>query len=174
MIATRYRETCLIETNLRWLQQMIDFLERLGGDLYMQPVASLGGQAIGPQFRHVIDFYDAFLAGLSQRRIDYTARKRDRVIESSRLAALDRLRGLRSKFAIGGTSLGDRVVWVRVEDSPAETYVMSSAYRELQELSSHTVHHLAIVAMIARTLGAEVNPGLGVSPSTLTHRKSAA
>jgi hypothetical protein len=59
-----------------------------------------------------------------------------------------------------------------VEDATVETWVMSSASRELQELSSHTVHHLALVGMIARTLGVEADPNLGVSPSTIAHRQA--
>ena len=172
MIQSRYRETCLIETNLRWLRQIIELLERMSGDSYVRKADALGAQSIGPQVRHIVEFYESFLKGLQSRRIDYGARKRDRLIEINREAAVDRLRGLSSQLLAGAECGGDCALWIRVEDSALNTYVMSSASRELQELSSHTVHHLALIAMIARMLGLEVDPDLGVSPSTMAHRKA--
>jgi hypothetical protein len=170
MTGMRYRETCLIDTNLRCLGQLIELLEDMDTDLYVR-AASPGGHSIGPQVRHIVEFYDAFIIGLSHRRIDYGARKRDPLIETSRLNALDRLRSLRSRLMLDRAQLGDSVVWIRVEDSEDGTYVMSSVSRELQELSSHTVHHLALIGMIASARGILVDPDLGVSPSTVAHRK---
>src|SRR5689334_4600682 len=87
-----YRDECLLEANLLWLRQTIDFLESVESDVYAERVPLLDGQSIGPQVRHIIEFYEAFLEGLAQRRIDYSARKRESELERSRVAAIARLR----------------------------------------------------------------------------------
>ena len=40
--------------------------------------------------------------------------------------------------------------------------------RELAFLSSHTIHHLAIMSLLAEARGVEIPPGLGVAFSTAT------
>jgi len=39
----------------------------------------------------------------------------------------------------------------------------------LQVLSSHTVHHFALIAMTLRLHGVEMEPGFGMAPSTLRY-----
>jgi uncharacterized damage-inducible protein DinB len=55
----------------------------------------------------------------------------------------------------------DKVVWS-----------VSSTFRELQFLATHTVHHFALVALLLRQRGVEVPVEMGVAPSTLEHWKS--
>jgi hypothetical protein len=48
----------------------------------------------------------------------------------------------------------------------------SSVGRELLFLSSHTVHHWALVAALLRHQGIEPGVEFGVAPSTLDHRRT--
>jgi len=61
----------------------------------------------------------------------------------------------------------DALLAVRIEGSDSSVLLRSSVARELQALSSHTVHHFALIAITLKGYGVEVNPGFGVSPSTL-------
>ena len=67
----------------------------------------------------------------------------------------------------------ERKLWVRMEDAvgiPLEdSFMESSISRELQVLSSHTVHHFALIAMTLRMHGLEVDPDFGMAPSTLRY-----
>ena len=45
---------------------------------------------IGPQVRHCLDFYRCFLRDLPNGRVDYDARERDPLVESSRRIAIER------------------------------------------------------------------------------------
>jgi len=40
----------------------------------------------------------------------------------------------------------------------------------LQALSSHTIHHFALIAVTLRLHGIQVDPNFGMSPSTLRYR----
>ena len=51
----------------------------------------------------------------------------------------------------------------------ADVWLVSSIGRELQALSSHTIHHFALIAITLRLHGVEVSPDFGMSPSTLTY-----
>ena len=48
----------------------------------------------------------------------------------------------------------------------------SSISRELQVLSSHTVHHFALIAMTLRMHGVEIDSDFGMAPSTLRYLAS--
>jgi hypothetical protein len=56
--------------------------------------------------------------------------------------------------------------------SLSDIFMQSSASRELQVLSSHTVHHFALIAMTLRMHGVEMDPGFGMAPSTLRYLAS--
>jgi uncharacterized damage-inducible protein DinB len=53
-----------------------------------------------------------------------------------------------------------------------EGTVASSAFRELQFLASHTIHHHAMVALLCRVAGQPVPEHLGLAPSTLRQRRA--
>jgi hypothetical protein len=59
------------------------------------------------------------------------------------------------------------------EDSGVRDDVMESTVtRELQVLSSHTVHHFALIALTLRAHGVQIEPDFGTTPSTLRYRAS--
>ena len=49
------------------------------------------------------------------------------------------------------------------------SFMESSISRELQVLSSHTIHHFAMIAMTLRFHGIEIDPEFGMAPSTLRY-----
>jgi hypothetical protein len=53
-----------------------------------------------------------------------------------------------------------------------ECFMESSISRELQFLSSHAVHHFALIAMTLRAEGVPMDPDFGMAPSTLRHLAS--
>ena len=58
-----------------------------------------------------------------------------------------------------------------MEDADAmqvqDRFLTSSIGRELQILSSHTIHHFALIAMTLRAMGYHVDRDFGMAPSTL-------
>jgi uncharacterized damage-inducible protein DinB len=160
--------------NVQLLEQARAILARLDDATYARASALNPEGSIGRHLRHCLDFYRCFLDGLKLDRIDYTHRERDGEVEERREAAADRigeiLRGLQT-IEVGG----HRPILVRDEEHPgamaAAGWSRSSVARELQFLASHTLHHLALTAMLLRFFGVEPGAAFGVAPSTLLYRE---
>ena len=54
------------------------------------------------------------------------------------------------------------------------TEVETTAGRELAFVLSHTIHHNALIDVMARTLGVPVPDRFGYAPSTIAHLEKAA
>lgn len=156
--------------NVHYLRQGIDLIRQLEPARYV---------AVGPHFRHCLDFYRCFLASVETSHIDYSCRDRDPKVESDPSFAAatfeevcDRLTGLDEAFL-------DQAIRVRVERSEDGALAEeespdscgSTPMRELQFLVSHTVHHYAIIKLHLQLNGMDVEDlkDFGVAPSTRSH-----
>src|SRR3569832_1580124 len=126
--------------------------------------------------RHIVEFYECFLDGLESTHLDYDSRKRDLTIESSPSAAATRICSIIDRLDTEPALQYDNVLFVRIEDADglglADPYLMSSIGRELLTLSSHTIHHFALISMTMRSQGMAMDPDFGMAPSTLRHREA--
>jgi len=138
----------------------------LEDSLWGRPAA--GGLRIGPQVRHVLDFYECFFRGVDCGEIDYDARSRSRVVESSRMAAIHAIQSIVERLeALAVADLGPSI---RIRDE--DCILHSSIARELNSLLNHTIHHMALIAIALDAFGVPVHPSFGVAPSTLRYRQS--
>ena len=171
--SVRQRQEYLINVNIEWLRQAESLLDRISDAEYTATPAGLAPHKAGGHLRHILEFYECFLEGLPGSHIDYDARRRDLALEQSRTAARERIRRLVGHMERDGALRTDFVVWVRLEDSAGarvpEPFLVSSVGRELQVLSSHTVHHFALMATTLRALGVTMDAEFGMAPSTLRY-----
>ena len=169
-------QAVLVETNVRWLRQALLLLERLDDTAYSTPPRGFEPHKAGAHLRHIVEFYRCFLEGLESSHIDYDSRRRDPGIEVRRDTAAFAIREIVKSLRTHCELQGQRVLWVHMEDadgSPVcESFMESSVNRELQVLSSHTVHHFALMAMTLRMHGVEMDPDFGMAPSTLRYLAS--
>ena len=118
----------------------------------------------------------AFINGLEARHINYDARERDKSIEQSRAAACGAIRNLIQFLEMSESLRRELPIWIRMEDADAHevgsSLIPSSITRELQALSSHTIHHFALIAITLRLHGVKIEADFGVAPSTLRYRAS--
>jgi uncharacterized damage-inducible protein DinB len=172
----RKRQSLLIETNVVWLCQARELLDEVSDSAYTASPPSIAPHRVGGHLRHILEFYECFLDGLEGSHVDYDARRRDVAIERNRHAALGKIDSIIQRLRTEHILLADDIIWVRVEDASAlqvnEAFMISSTGRELQTLSSHTIHHFALIAITLRALGHEVDKDFGVAPSTLRYRSS--
>jgi hypothetical protein len=165
------RLNALIDINIRWLRQALRLLERLDDAAYATTPPGMAPHRAGGHLRHIVEFYQAFLRGAESFHIDYDARRRDLEIERSRAAAAAAIRTIIRELETSQAIRYEAIVWVRMEDAPSgvvsEAFMESSLSRELQVLSSHTVHHFALIAMTLRLHGIEMDSHFGMAPSTL-------
>ena len=167
------RQSALILANIRWLHQALGLVDRLADSSYSDVAPGFAPHRAGAHMRHILDFYQCFLDGLGSSHIDYDSRRRDESIERSRQTAAIAIKSIIHALETRSDVREERTVWVRMEDAAgsgvADTFMESSLSRELQVLSSHTVHHFALIAMTLRAHGEHIDPHFGIAPSTLRH-----
>jgi len=153
------------------LRQGIALLESLPDRLYTGPLR--GWAPVGAQYRHILEHYGSFLAGLGTGRVNYDERARDPKLESSREAALEATRLCLSALeSLEGGEDGTLTVHMDSGAGPEQAdWRLSSTGRELQFLCSHTVHHFALIKLLldgSMVLDAD----FGMAPSTLAYQRA--
>lgn len=159
--------------NLAVIRQGLALLVALGPDRYVARVPLCFNSSTGGHFRHILEHYEAFLAGLDRGRIDYEGRARDPQVERDVATALARFGRVAEQLAELAEEEDDRGLDVHSETTEGRA-LASSAVRELEFLVSHTVHHYALIAVIARAVGVEPPAEFGMAPSTLKHQQALA
>src|SRR5690242_4415166 len=139
------RQAALVAMNIRWLRQALRLLERIDDTVYSATAPGFAPHRAGAHLRHILEFYQCFIQGLESLHIDYDSRQRDQAVECSRQAASMAIRSIIQNLETRSALREERIVWVRMEDADAsavrDCFMESSISRELQALSSHTVHH---------------------------------
>jgi hypothetical protein len=132
--------------------------------------------SVGPHLRHCIDHFRLLLDGWRSGAVDYDDRPRDVLLERDPRAVRDALGAIAT--ALAGIRAADlnRELSVTQSAAPGRPPVSSSSRleRELVFLSSHTIHHIAIMVLAARAAGVEVPSRLAVAYSTEAHRDALA
>ncbi len=161
------------DTNARLFEDAIELIRELDDTEFLCPTLTPGGGGIGPQLRHCADFARSLLDGLLAGRIDYDARKRDPLFETSRGHALGELESLAERLRALDRVRGERALAVKTEAAAlprgVDPWCDSSLRRELLALLSHTVHHFALVRERLRARGCDPGRDFGLAPSTRAH-----
>lgn len=157
------------------LYQEYTLLDQLSSAAYSEPAQGYFSSSVGMHIRHNLDHFASFFQGLPLGKVDYESRERRKELESDPSAAqrylqkyMDALDGL--------ASVEESSLQVRREDGldvGPDSWLPSSIGRELQFLLGHTVHHNALIAMIADRNGVQLPEGFGVAPSTQRHQAHA-
>jgi uncharacterized damage-inducible protein DinB len=158
------------------LRQLAEVVGVMTDEQYRRKPVGGVSSSVGGHVRHCLDHVDALLAGVERGEVDYDLRRRGTEVEASRQAALDAIaRQERQLLALPPRS-ERRPLRMSSLVSPAlpPAEVQTTVGRELVALLSHTVHHNALIAVMARTLGVPVPDWFGYAPSTIAHREKAA
>lgn len=164
--------TLFVNSCLKTLQQLSAFVTTLSDDEYQSIPHPYFESSIGQHLRHVVDMYLAVQTGLPSLTIDYDQRRRGSLVERDRQTALHELILLTEWLrSVPNSALQDSVT-VRTETdvyTEQQEMFVSTLGREICFVSSHLVHHVAIMAAIARLLGKPTEQNLGVAPATATY-----
>jgi uncharacterized damage-inducible protein DinB len=141
----------------------------------MKPVGVVPSN-VGGHVRHCLDHVDALLAGVERGELDYDRRQRGTEVETSRRAALEAIHRQEHQL-LAFPSRSERrslrlLAMVSSHLPPVE--LETTVGRELAFVLSHTVHHNALIAVMAKTLGVYVPERFGYAPSTIAHLEKAA
>ncbi|MDB4474697.1 hypothetical protein N9023_06780 [Opitutaceae bacterium] len=162
------------QSNIMLLAQGAEMIDRLGQEWYEVKVSSCFNSSVGGHFRHAIEHYQAVLGALLGAEIDYEGRARDERIECEAAHARDVIDELRSGL--------EKILHEQIQDRPLKIASESieglkldtSLARELEFLISHTVHHFALIAVIAGAHGVLPPVNFGMAPSTLKYQQTLA
>jgi hypothetical protein len=155
----------------RRCESLVDHLDRLGTD-----AAAAAYLTIGPHLRHCMDHFSALVRGLPRGVVDYDARDRDETIERDPGRFLELSREVRGGLESLADHDIDRSLEVRQQAArdPDERPMSSNLERELVFLSSHTIHHLAMMVALLASDGIDTPEGIDVAFSTATYRTNLA
>lgn len=141
-------------------------------------VYSYSGQdtsSIGIHTRHIIERILCVLEGVNCGTVNYDHRARNQELETCSASAVRVLGEIRSRLAALELDQAHKLQIVEsVHQDRAAVAVASTLERELMSLVSHTIHHLAIIALLARSRGVSVDADIGKAPSTLIHERTIA
>lgn len=162
------RLLALKRDSIRLLEQGADLVEQLDDALFVATGPGFESGSPGAQLRHCLDSYRCFLGGLESGFVDYDARERDVRVETERPVAVARIRA--TCAALERLGPGDEARALRVVcEGGGPDGTSSTVARELQFLTSHVIHHYALIAMILRTMDFVTPADFGIAPSTLKH-----
>lgn len=155
------------------LQQVHDLIAGMTDEQYVGVPGGVLASSIGGHVRHNLNHVAAALSGLPDGAVDYDRRERGTKVESDRSAAMAAVRNLQHELIrIDWCELPGAVrlsVLACPNNRPVE--LLTTPDRELAFVLSHTVHHNALIAVIAAAVGAAVPPGFGYAPATVVYQR---
>jgi uncharacterized damage-inducible protein DinB len=172
----RQPEPEVVQPLIDLLHQLFDLVESLSNEAYTRKPVGVVSSSIGGHVRHNLDHVQAFLLGLRAGEVNYDHRDRGTDVERDRLAALGEILRLKQEltaFAWQDVPHLIKLTALVTPDRPAMTS-LTSPDRELAFVVSHTVHHNAIIGIMAKLLGADLPAEFGYAPSTIAHQRSRA
>ncbi|MDX2175775.1 MAG: DinB family protein [Candidatus Sumerlaeia bacterium] len=161
-----------ISYSLDSLRKLASLIEGMSADDYARCCPGFYNASIGKHTRHAVDHYDRLLAQRGGEIVDYDRRERGGAIETDRALALSEISRLGDELSRTGEAELPAPIRIRMMmgDSPdSEVLLDTTLGRELAFCASHCVHHLALMTVMARSLGAEADDALGLAPSTAAH-----
>ncbi|MBS3804981.1 MAG: DinB family protein [Oleiphilaceae bacterium] len=165
----------LVAENLEAIAQLSALLLRLPDPLYRQCFGVKKQHVIGKHVRHIIDHYTAFLTAIfeqPQKPLNYENRQRAISLETDAQTAHRRLLALSESVSQLSPVDGSTSLTMKHATGETVNHLPTSIGRELAFLASHTIHHMAIIGMLAEQSGIEVDAAFGVHPSTLRHHRA--
>ncbi|PCJ54980.1 MAG: hypothetical protein COA73_13930 [Candidatus Hydrogenedentota bacterium] len=148
-------------------------LESVSDDLFCESTSI--HDSIGGHLRHCLEHVTCFLAGLDDGLIDYDLRVRSADLENNRTLFRRALQKTMQDLEAIPTDIVGNDIRVRQIQNPGEPPVDmgTTVERELVFLSSHLVHHMALVVYICRQEGIEVPSDFAIAFSTSAYRAAA-
>jgi uncharacterized damage-inducible protein DinB len=162
----------LAAENVEVLEQLIDLVDGMSASRYRQHFGSRNQHTIGKHVRHIIDHYEGLVQPMYARTptpVNYEHRRREASLETVPEIACDRLREICGILREISAPAQQHALDVDHSTTRSTLRLTSSVGRELAFLSSHTIHHMAIIGLLAEQMGVEPAREFGVHPSTLRH-----
>jgi hypothetical protein len=153
----------------RALEGLASVVAALSPDTYGARLFPTASGSIGEHVRHCLDHVSALVSADPSSCLSYDHRERGTAVETDPVQALRCLQLLRIKIAVGrwSTRLDEPICVISTVASGGVVLSgMSTLARELAFVLNHTIHHQAMIGLLATLLGCAVPDGFGFAPST--------
>ena len=132
-----------------------------------RPFKQVSG-SIGEHVRHCLDHIAALVASRSTPTLSYDTRERGTAVESDPAEALRRIVHIESALDQWTAHRLDEPIYVTamISDSGETVSGWSTLAREIAFVSSHTIHHRALIGILLAYHGIAVAERFGYAPST--------
>jgi hypothetical protein len=150
------------------LGDMRSMIEGIDDESYAAPAPGRSSGGVGGHVRHCLDHVSAIVAATRTRLCAYDRRVRGTDLERHRVSALRRISDLEAEIANLGHDILELPIAVETQADTQGTMVVSTSTvgREIVFVTSHTIHHNAIVAYLLASHGITVAPRFGVAAAT--------
>jgi uncharacterized damage-inducible protein DinB len=157
----------MISSIKQTLSEFIKIIDSLPAGSYNTPCLQLSGASIGAHTRHIIELYQCLLEGYEQGEVSYDKRKRNKLIESDAMYAIQCI-----EMILNDLEKTDKDIEVEYELHNTMVRLKSNYSRELMYNLEHTIHHQALIRVaIESQTSIELPIEFGVAPSTIEYRK---
>lgn len=161
----------MFDSQLEIVQQAKQFLTDISEVDYSSVLQPHMSGSAGVHMRHILDHYQALMTGHEIGLVDYNKRNRFSQTEVDPSAALEQWSVIETWLAHACWLPGDTRIQVQSETSIEHTeyaQVPSTLSRELVFVSSHAIHHFALLAIIRSIQGKPCSENFGIAPATAT------
>ena len=106
--------------------------------------------------------------------VDYDSRRRGASVETQRQSAINELHSIREHIdrRVAPLCLPIDVKTEVCIESTQYALIPSNLARELAFISSHAIHHFALIKVIAKMLGASIDETVGLAPASATFERT--
>ena len=161
----------LIDANVQALKEGAELLLILDSEQYGSGLKPAFQATIGAHYRHLTEHYRCLFTQITKGVFCYDKRGRDEQLEIDREYALRSIADIIGQLETIDFALFDQQY--HIVDHQLAAPLAATLQRELLFLQSHTAHHYAIIAAMARGLGKQPMRDFGVAIATIKHRDKA-
>ena len=164
----------IVDANIETLDQAHSLIDTISAEAYQYTASPITNSSIGEHFRHILDMYFALMSGADKGVVDFNIRRRGTEIEKNPNIAIDQIQQIKQWLWSLDTDK-NRKFQLNTEVALRATRsveILSNLARELIFTSSHAVHHYAVIGIIAKLQGLEVDSALGIAAATATNLRN--
>lgn len=157
---------------IKVVRQLTNLLKQIQPVQYSQSLGVLNGSSIGQHTRHVVEFYQCLLKGLSGGVVDYDARERNLLLENDLFFTIETLQAI--EYQIENIKNPNETMLLGVSYcSEQQDFIETSFMREMVYLVEHSIHHYALIRIgIQENFEGIIIPkNFGIAYSTVKHRE---
>lgn len=154
------------------IDQALTLLQGISDTEYQKVLQPHFSGSVGAHIRHIVDHFLALKNGAADGHIDYNIRHRHNTVEQFPDVAIKVLSDIKEWILNLDSSSCRKVVSVTTEidiNHTKSATCESTVERELVFVSSHAIHHYALIRIICSMQNKVLPDFFGYAPASITH-----